>query len=147
MRPLFHFAASLPFAIPFIFLFSTEYAVVFVIWSVMLDFDHVIMVYKNMGQLSLNPFTEWNLIKERIEKIYQTKEQTIEPFHLTEFWLVTLPLASFWPILIPIVISSLFHILLDLVENVLDTKKDLIVKRRILTVYQVIYKFHKAKSS
>lgn len=147
MRPLYHFAASLPFVIPFILLFNKEYAVAFVIWSVMLDFDHVVMVYQNTGQYSLNPFTEWNLIQERIEKIYKTKEQSIAPFHLTELWLIALPLARFWPILIPIVVSSLFHILMDLVENVLDTKKDLIVKRRIFTVYQVIYKIHKVKTS
>lgn len=46
----------------------------------------------------------------------------------------------------PIVVNSLFHLLMDLVENVLDLKKYWIVKRRILTVYQVIYKIHKAKS-
>lgn len=119
----------------------------FVIWSVMLDFDHVVMVYWDTGQFSPNPLTIWNLIQERIKNMNQTKKQLIDPFHLTELWLIALPLASFWLILIPIVVSSLFHILLDLVENILDTKKDRIIKRRIFTVYQVIYNFHKAKSS
>jgi len=112
----------------------------------MLDVDHVVVVYRDMGQFSLNPFTVWNLIQERIENMHQTKDQPTDPFHLTELWLVALPLASFWPILIPIVVSSLFHILVDLIENVLDTKKNRIVKRRILSVYQVIFKFQKAKS-
>ena len=112
----------------------------------MFDVDHIIMVYQDTGQFSLNPFTVWNLIQERIKNMHQTKEQPIEPFHLTEIWLVALPLVSFWPILIPIVVSSLFHLFMDLVENELDFKKDRIVKRRILSVYQVIFKFQKAKS-
>jgi len=147
LRTLYHFTASFPFAIPFTFLFSIEYAVAFCFCSVMLDFDHVFTVYWDKGQFSPNPFTQWNLIQERIADMKQTKEQSVELFHLTELWLLLLLLGIYWPILIPIVGGSLFHLLLDFIENVLDKKKNMKVKRRILTVYQVKNKFHKTKSS
>lgn len=55
----------------------------------MLDFDHAIMVNKDMGQFSLNSFTVWNLTRERIEDMHQTKELLTGPFYLAELWVFT----------------------------------------------------------
>ena len=146
LRSSHHFLGCFPFAALFFFSFNLEYAIIFAIWSIMIDVDHVFLVYWETGQFSLNPFTEWKLLQDKSVRAAH-REEYWALFHFVEIWLFILPLTFYWPILFPFVTSSLFHILSDFVDNFNTRRKDPRQKKAILTLLPIIYKHYKVNNS